>query len=107
MGLYWSIDRDTLDRHATGGRAARSSDSELAQQLVMDPYVLKHLGLVQRLAERAVEQALMGRRQILPSDSEPGSHIAPTSTSPIALPKGIGTAFPICRAIAVFDPTHL
>lgn len=71
LRLYWSIDREILDRHATGGRAARSSDSELAQHLVMDPYVLKHLGFVQRQAERAVEQALMGRRQRLPREGRP------------------------------------
>lgn len=31
--------------------------------LAKDPYVFEHLGLVQRLAERDVEQALMGRLQ--------------------------------------------
>ncbi|WP_454042815.1 PDDEXK nuclease domain-containing protein [Cellulosimicrobium sp. Marseille-Q8652] len=38
-------------------------DSELAQQLVKDPYVFEHLGLVERRAERDVEQALMDRLQ--------------------------------------------
>lgn len=43
--------------------ALDSPDSELAQQLVKDPYVFEHLGLVDRLAERNVEQALMDRLQ--------------------------------------------
>ena len=43
--------------------ALDSSDSELAQQMVKDPYVFEHLGLVARLAEQDVEQALMDRLQ--------------------------------------------
>lgn len=43
--------------------ALDSPDSELAQQLVKDPYVFEHLGLVTTLAERDVEQALMDRLQ--------------------------------------------
>ncbi len=43
--------------------ALDSPDSELAQQLVKDPYVFEHLGLVKTLAERDVEQALMDRLQ--------------------------------------------
>jgi predicted nuclease of restriction endonuclease-like (RecB) superfamily len=43
--------------------ALDSPDSELAQQLVKDPYVFEHLGLVKSLAERDVEQALMDRLQ--------------------------------------------
>jgi len=39
------------------------ADSELAQQLVKDPYVFEHLGLTEQLAERDVEQALMDRLQ--------------------------------------------
>lgn len=39
------------------------SDSELAQQLVKDPYVFDHLAYVDRIDERAVEQALMDRLQ--------------------------------------------
>lgn len=38
-------------------------DSELAQQLVKDPYVFEHLALVARIDERHVEQALMDRIQ--------------------------------------------
>jgi predicted nuclease of restriction endonuclease-like (RecB) superfamily len=43
--------------------ALDAPDSELAQQLVKDPYVFEHLGMVDRLAERDVEQALMDRLQ--------------------------------------------
>ncbi|MFE9235251.1 PDDEXK nuclease domain-containing protein [Cellulosimicrobium funkei] len=43
--------------------ALEAPDSELAQQLVKDPYVFEHLGLVERLAERDVERALMDRLQ--------------------------------------------
>ncbi|MCL2455709.1 MAG: PDDEXK nuclease domain-containing protein [Micrococcales bacterium] len=39
------------------------SDSELAQQLVKDPYVFEHLAHVERATERAVDQALMDRLQ--------------------------------------------
>jgi predicted nuclease of restriction endonuclease-like (RecB) superfamily len=38
-------------------------DSELAQELVKDPYVFEHLSYVERIDERAVEQALMDRLQ--------------------------------------------
>ncbi len=38
-------------------------DSELAQQLVKDPYVFEHLAYVQQATEREVEQALMDRLQ--------------------------------------------
>ncbi len=38
-------------------------DSELAQQLVRDPYVFDHLALSERAAERELEQALMARLQ--------------------------------------------
>lgn len=41
--------------------ALDSPDSELAQQLVKDPYVFHHLALVERLGERDVEQALVDR----------------------------------------------
>jgi predicted nuclease of restriction endonuclease-like (RecB) superfamily len=40
-----------------------SADSELAQQLVKDPYVFEHLAYVERIDERGVEQALMDRLQ--------------------------------------------
>ena len=43
--------------------ALDSPDSELAQQLVKDPYVFEHLGLLEGRAERDVEQALMDRLQ--------------------------------------------
>ena len=43
--------------------ALDSPDSELAQQLVKGPYVFEHLGLLERKAERDVEQALMDRLQ--------------------------------------------
>jgi len=43
--------------------ALEAPDFELAQQLVKDPYVFEHLGLVERIAERDVEQALMDRPQ--------------------------------------------
>ncbi|MCL2422799.1 MAG: PDDEXK nuclease domain-containing protein [Micrococcales bacterium] len=38
-------------------------DSEMAQQLVKDPYVFEHLAHVERATERLVEQALMDRLQ--------------------------------------------
>jgi predicted nuclease of restriction endonuclease-like (RecB) superfamily len=40
-----------------------SPDSELAQQLVKDPYVFEHLAYVDQIDERHVEQALMDRIQ--------------------------------------------
>lgn len=40
-----------------------AADSELAQQLVKDPYVFEHLALVEHVHERNVEQALMDRLQ--------------------------------------------
>lgn len=43
--------------------ALDAADSELAQQLVKDPYVFEHLALVQQAHERKVEQALMDRLQ--------------------------------------------
>ncbi len=43
--------------------ALPASDSELAQQLVRDPYVFDHLTLSERAAERELEQALMDRLQ--------------------------------------------
>lgn len=43
--------------------ALEAPDSELAQQLVKDPYVFEHLALVERVVERDVEQALMDRLQ--------------------------------------------
>ncbi|WP_253181992.1 PDDEXK nuclease domain-containing protein [Cellulosimicrobium cellulans] len=43
--------------------ALKAPDSELAQQLVKDPYAFEHLALVERVAERDVEQALMDRLQ--------------------------------------------
>ena len=39
------------------------ADSELAQQLVKDPYLFEHLGLVAHQNERDIEQALMDRLQ--------------------------------------------
>lgn len=44
-------------------RALDKPDSDIAQQLVKDPYVFEHLALVRRLDERDVEQALMDRLQ--------------------------------------------
>lgn len=44
-------------------QALDSPDSDLAQQLVKDPYVFEHLALVKRVDERSVEQALMDRLQ--------------------------------------------
>jgi len=44
-------------------RVLPPDDSELAQQIVKDPYVFEHLAIVDDLAERKVEQALMGRLQ--------------------------------------------
>ena len=68
--------RNVLEHHIKAGLrtslgAARSNfttaldspDSELAQQLVKDPYVFEHLGLVAHQSERDVEQALMDRLQ--------------------------------------------
>ena len=43
--------------------ALESPDSELAQQLVKDPYVFEHLAYVNRIDERSAEQALMDRLQ--------------------------------------------
>ncbi len=43
--------------------ALPAPDSELAQQLVRDPYVFDHLALSERAAERELEQALMDRLQ--------------------------------------------
>jgi len=43
--------------------ALPAPDSELAQQLVRDPYVFDHLVLSGRVAERELEQALMDRLQ--------------------------------------------
>jgi len=43
--------------------ALPAPDSELAQQLVRDPYVFDHLALSERVAERELEQALMDRLQ--------------------------------------------
>ena len=40
-----------------------SSDSDLAQQLVKDPYIFEHLAYVERVNERTIEQALMDRLQ--------------------------------------------
>jgi predicted nuclease of restriction endonuclease-like (RecB) superfamily len=70
----WS--RAVLEHHvATGLRAALGAaptnfaatldpaDSDLAQQLVKDPYVFEHLGMVTTRRERDVEQALMDRLQ--------------------------------------------
>lgn len=44
-------------------RALEAPDSDLAQQLVKDPYIFEHLALVKRRDERSVEQALMDRLQ--------------------------------------------
>lgn len=44
-------------------QALEAPDSDLAQQLVKDPYVFEHLGLVKTINERNVEQALMDRLQ--------------------------------------------
>jgi len=43
--------------------ALPAQDSELAQQLVRDPYVFDHLALSGRVVERELEQALMNRLQ--------------------------------------------
>ena len=43
--------------------ALDAPDSDLAQQLVKDPYVFEHLALLGRVTERDVEQALMDRLQ--------------------------------------------
>jgi predicted nuclease of restriction endonuclease-like (RecB) superfamily len=56
--------RDALGAAPTNFTAALdSADSELAQQLVKDPYVFEHLAMVSDLNERDVEQALMDRLQ--------------------------------------------
>ncbi len=56
--------RDALGAAPTNFTAAlESPDSELAQQLVKDPYIFEHLALATRRDERAVEQALMDRLQ--------------------------------------------
>lgn len=41
--------------------ALESPDSDLAQQMVKDPYVFEHLALIERVDERSVEQAPMDR----------------------------------------------
>ena len=43
--------------------ALESPDSELAQQLIKDPYIFEHLTYVDRIDERSAEQALMDRLQ--------------------------------------------
>jgi len=43
--------------------ALPTPDSELAQQLVRDPYVFHHLAPSERVAEREIEQALTDRLQ--------------------------------------------
>lgn len=56
--------RDALGAAPTNFAAAlQSPDSDLAQQLVKDPYVFEHLAMVNDLSERAIEQALMDRLQ--------------------------------------------
>ena len=40
-----------------------SPDSDLAQQILKDPFVFEHLSLVSRVSEKAVEDALMDRLQ--------------------------------------------
>lgn len=56
--------RDALGAAPTNFTVAlESPDSDLAQQLVKDPYIFEHLALVKRRDERAVEQALMDRLQ--------------------------------------------
>ena len=70
----WS--RDVLEhfikvdlRHQLGSAptnfdtALEKPDSEMAQELVKDPYVFEHLAYVERVDERSVEQALMDRLQ--------------------------------------------
>lgn len=59
-----------VDLHGSLGTAATNfeqaltvPDSDLAQQLIKDPYVFEHLALVKRRDERSVEQALMDRLQ--------------------------------------------
>jgi predicted nuclease of restriction endonuclease-like (RecB) superfamily len=44
-------------------RALAAADSDLAQQMVKDPYVFQHVGMVPGMTERALEDALMGRIQ--------------------------------------------
>lgn len=44
-------------------QALEAPDSDLAQQLVKDPYVFEHLALVERVDERNVEQMLIDRLQ--------------------------------------------
>jgi predicted nuclease of restriction endonuclease-like (RecB) superfamily len=53
LGTAPSNFRQTLPPH----------DTDLAQQLVKDPYVFEHLSLVERRREQDVEQALMDRLQ--------------------------------------------
>lgn len=56
--------RRTIGAAPTNFTAAlEAPDSELAQQLVKDPYVFEHLAMIERVAERDVEQALMDRLQ--------------------------------------------
>ena len=56
--------RDALGAAPTNFTTALDSpDSELAQQLVKDPYIFEHLAYVERRDERSVEQALMDRLQ--------------------------------------------
>lgn len=42
-------------------QALEAPDSDLAKQLVKDPYVFEHLAPIKRRDERSVEQALMDR----------------------------------------------
>ncbi len=65
--LAHQVDSRLLEREAAApsnfAAALASPDSELAQQLVRDPYVFDHLTLTGRVAERELEQALMDRLQ--------------------------------------------
>ena len=62
--------------------ALDSPDSELAQQLVKDPYVFEHLGLLERKAERDPWSAPPRRR----SAARSCGHPAPTAQATRATP---------------------
>ncbi|MCL2464600.1 MAG: PDDEXK nuclease domain-containing protein [Micrococcales bacterium] len=65
--LAYQIDTKLRDRLGTApsnfADRLESSDSELAQAMVKDPYVFEHVALTTPLAERTVEEALTNRIQ--------------------------------------------
>ena len=61
-------------------------DSDLAQQLVRDPYVFDFLNLTGRIAERELEAALMGRLERFLLELGHGSAATPACPAPTLPP---------------------